>query len=55
MKKTYIGDGIYMSISSVGEVLLTTENGVETTNSIILESDIMDSVISFYNQYKERK
>lgn len=54
MKKTYIGDGIYMEISSVGEVLLTTENGITVTNSIIMEPAHMELIFRHYSTYKDQ-
>ncbi len=34
--KTYIGDGVYAEIYDFG-LILTTENGIEVTNRIVLE------------------
>ena len=37
--KTYLGDGVYIeeSPSSLNLFILTTENGIETTNKIYLD------------------
>lgn len=37
--KTYLGDGAYVRLggSFVSEVILTTENGVEETNMVVLD------------------
>ncbi len=34
--KTYIGDGVYAEVDDFG-LVLTTENGFEVTNRIVLE------------------
>lgn len=40
MSKQYIGDGAYVDF--IGEnVVLTTENGISTTNRIVLEPEVM--------------
>lgn len=49
MNKEYIGDGVYVEYENYS-VILTTENGVEVTNRIVLESDVLDNV----NKYLKR-
>jgi hypothetical protein len=39
LNKQYIGDGVYVEIDELG-LVLTTENGIETTNRIVLEGDV---------------
>lgn len=51
MKKTYIGDGVYMAIDSMGAVHLTTENGMSVTNIIILEDEHMELILKHYKAY----
>ena len=41
MKKTYLGDGVYVTVSDDWFVVLTTENGVSTTNRIYMEPDVV--------------
>jgi hypothetical protein len=41
-RKTYLGDGVYVRIDVRG-IWLTTENGVEATNSIFLEPEVLRS------------
>jgi len=37
MRKMYLGDGVYVSEGAYhGELVLTTENGIATTNRIVL-------------------
>lgn len=49
-KKEYIGDGVYIQPTDFGDYLLTTENGIEVTNSIWLEHRMFDLLI----QYRDR-
>ena len=35
-QKVYLGDGVFMAIQP-GELVLTTENGLETTNRIVFD------------------
>lgn len=34
MAKTYIGDGCYVDFNYAGQIVLTTEDGISTTNTI---------------------
>ena len=45
-KKEYIGDGVYVLFDGYG-LRLTTENGVETTNTIYLEPSVYRSLAEF--------
>ena len=44
MRKIYLGDGVYVTIQ-FGEIILTTENGVETTNTIVLDGMVWQNLI----------
>ena len=39
--KEYLGDGAYVDITDYGDVTLTTENGREVTNTIVLEPRVL--------------
>lgn len=43
-RKVYVGDGVYAEFTSY-ELILTTENGIEVTNTIVLEPSVLDSLI----------
>ncbi len=43
MNKIYIGDGVYVEWDGYAFVL-TTENGIEITNTIVLEPDVYHSL-----------
>lgn len=46
--KQYIGDGVYAEFDlNTLEVILTTENGITTTNRIVLESKVLDNLGEF--------
>jgi hypothetical protein len=40
-RKTYVGDAVYADIDTAGRVVLTTENGIEATNTIVLEPEVL--------------
>lgn len=48
--KDYLGDGVYVCVDDYGAVVLTTENGIEATNRIVLEPE----VIQAFTQWLER-
>ena len=42
MNKEYLGDGVYVEeVAYKGCVQLTTENGLATTNTIVLEPEVL--------------
>lgn len=43
MNKQYIGDGVYIEYDNYG-VILTTENGIEVTNKIYLEAEVLNNL-----------
>lgn len=43
MNKQYIGDGVYVEYDSY-EVILTTENGLQETNRIVLEAEVLNNL-----------
>lgn len=44
--KTYLGDGVYADFEH-GSITLTTENGIETTNTIVLEPQVYFNLTLF--------
>ncbi len=46
-EKAYLGDGVYAIINEFAELVLTTENGVTTTNKIFLESNVFDALLDY--------
>lgn len=46
--KAYLGDGVYVEVGRfAGEVWLTTENGVEVTNTVILDEMVTLKLIEW--------
>jgi len=51
MPKTYLGDGVYADWDR-GNLKLTTENGVEATNTIYLELEVLAKLMEFLRDSK---
>jgi hypothetical protein len=49
--KHYIGDGVYVEIEPWGDVVLTTENGISTTNRIVLEPEVLKEFELYIEQW----
>lgn len=45
MEKQYLGDGVYLEPNHFGGVDLTTENGVDVTNLIVLEPEVAKKLV----------
>lgn len=54
MEKAYLGDGVYVKLLDYG-IELTTENGIEVTNTIVLEPDIYSALLIFVADCKRIK
>lgn len=58
--KHYIGDGVYVEYdSNTYSIILTTENGYEVTNKIVLEAEVLSNLEEFvkrtiYSVYKKK-
>jgi hypothetical protein len=46
MSKIYLGDGVYAEFDGY-HIVLTTENGIETTNTIYLEPPVVRGLEEF--------
>lgn len=44
--KTYLGDGVYAD-DRLSQICLTAENGINVTNSIYLEDEVVDALLRF--------
>ncbi len=51
MGKQYLGDGVYVDFDGYG-LIITTENGIETTNQIILEPEVYGSLLNYVRDLK---
>jgi hypothetical protein len=53
--KEYIGDGVYAAVSIHGDVVLTTENGVYTSNTVVMEPVVLTNLEDFVKRAREAK
>lgn len=49
MTKVYLGDGVYAQWDGY-QLILTTENGIEVTNIIVLEPEVLRALGLFFQQ-----
>ena len=47
MNKAYLGDGVYIECDGLGQVVLTTNDGINTTNIIYLEPEVVQAMIKW--------
>lgn len=45
--QTYLGDAVYAQIDQFGRLVLTTNNGIEDTNTIVMEGDVLKALDQF--------
>ena len=45
--KRYLGDAVYADVDRFGCLVLTTENGIEVTNRIVLEDITYDALLRY--------
>lgn len=50
--KIYIGDGAYAAINSIGELVLTTENGMSVQNTVVIEPEVYPKLEEFVKQLR---
>ena len=50
--KEYLGDGCYVEIDVFEGTILTTFDGVQDTNTIYLESDVVKALIDYWLRAK---
>jgi hypothetical protein len=51
--KEYLDDAVFVSPNGNDfGIILTTENGISTTNCIFLEPDVMEALISYWKRYR---
>lgn len=50
MNKTYLGDAVYVELSDYGEVILTVDDGIQVTNHIVLEPEVLNELIIWLNR-----
>jgi hypothetical protein len=50
--KTYLGDSVYVELSPF-HIILTTENGMEASNVIFLEPEVLEAFLRFIESTKK--
>ena len=48
MRRQYLGDGVYVGRDDY-QVELSTHNGIEQTNTIVLEPEVLQKFIAYVN------
>jgi hypothetical protein len=48
-EKAYLGDGVYIH-AEYGGVMLTTEDGIQVTNSIFLEPEVYAALVEYVRE-----
>ena len=46
-KKAYLGDGVDIELDKRERLILTTNDGIKYTNTIVLEFDVIRSLIAY--------
>lgn len=49
MSKEYLGDGVYVDVDELG-LILTTENGIDVTNRIVLEEEVYGALLRYVDR-----
>jgi hypothetical protein len=52
LNKDYIGDSVYIQDNGFG-VTLTTENGYGASNTIVMESEVIEAFINYIDRMKQ--
>lgn len=52
--KAYLGDGVYVRVDERG-LVLTAENGIEATDTIVLESSTWHSLLRYVDMRLEQQ
>lgn len=50
--KQYLGDGVYVQFDGY-ELTLTTSNGMQTTNTIVLQTEVYTALVKFVESLKK--
>lgn len=51
--KQYLGDGVYAKYDGFA-VVLTTEDGVRVTNTVVLEPEVYGALVKFVERLEKR-
>jgi hypothetical protein len=48
--RRYLGDAVYAGVDERG-LVLTTENGIRATNTIVLEPSVLHELVKYIKEY----
>ena len=48
--KMYLGDGLYVNVQAEHEIIITSENGIEVFDTIVLEYDMIQKMKDFVDR-----
>src|SRR5215471_12140839 len=51
-RKSYLGDAVYAAVDEWGRLVLTTEDGTEAYNTIVLEPEVLDALEHYIASWK---
>jgi len=49
-RRKYLGDGAYVERTAYGDVMLSTSDGIRTTNNIFLDDDVLRSFLDYLSE-----
>jgi hypothetical protein len=50
--KRYLGDAVYADCDELGRIVLTTENGISATNTIVLEPEVYAALLAWVEKLR---
>ena len=50
-KKAYLGDAVYVEFDEHERLMLTTSDGINNTNTIILEFEVLRALINYFKNH----
>lgn len=51
--KEYLGDAVYVDLDSCGWIVLTTEDGIRATNTIVMEPEVIGAFEFWLKRQRE--
>ena len=50
--KQYLGDAVYADLDEWRRIVLTTENGIRATNTIVLEPEVYAALLAWVERFR---
>lgn len=51
--KSYLGDAVYVNTDDFGSLVLTTENGILATNTIVIEPEVWSRMVEYVERARK--